>query len=193
MKKIIKDINRKLLEAALVKHSLRIRVPEIARITLKLIQTLRQSKTVYLFGNGGSATDAQHIAAELVGRFEAHRKRPLPAIALTTNTSLLTSIGNDYGFEEIFSRQVEALVERGDVVIAISTSGNSPNILRATRRARQLGAYTIGFTGQSGGRLKRLVHLCLCVPSRITARIQECHITAGHIICELIEAEFLKR
>ena len=141
-----------------------------------------------LMGNGGSAADAQHIAAEFVGRFNKERKA-LPAIALTTDTSALTCLGNDYGFEHIFARQVEALVRKGDVVVGISASGNSENVVRALQRANELGAVTIGLLGNEGGRIKEIVHKAIVVPSNNTARIQEAHITIGHIICEIIEQE----
>ena len=138
-----------------------------------------------LFGNGGSAADAQHIACELGGKFYLDRA-PLPVIALTTNTSSLTAIGNDYSYEEIFARQVRGLAKQGDIVVGISTSGNSPNVLRGIEEAKQLGAITVAFTGQ-GGRLKELAEYVLSVPSSDTPRIQEAHITAGHIICYLVE------
>jgi D-sedoheptulose 7-phosphate isomerase len=150
-----------------------------------LIQAFRRGGKVLLFGNGGSAADAQHIACELSGKFYLNRD-PLPAIALTTNTSSLTAIGNDYGYEEVFARQVKGLVRKGDIVIGISTSGNSPNVLRGIEQAKQIGAITIAFTGQ-GGRLKELTDYVLSVPSNDTPRIQEAHITAGHIICYLVE------
>ncbi len=150
-----------------------------------LVNAFRKGNKVLLFGNGGSAADAQHIACELAGKFYLDRA-PLPAIALTTNTSALTAIGNDYGYEEVFVRQVKSLVKQGDVVIGISTSGNSPNVLRGIEEAKRLGATTIAFMGQ-GGRLKELVDYMLSVPSVDTPRIQEVHITAGHIICYLVE------
>jgi D-sedoheptulose 7-phosphate isomerase len=143
---------------------------------------------VLLMGNGGSAADAQHIAAEWVGRFHLER-RPLPAIALTTDTSILTSVGNDYGYEQVFARQVRALARPGDVVIAISTSGNSPNVLAATVAARDLGAVTVGLTGGAagGGKLAGLVQHHFNVPHPSTARVQEIHIMVGHILCELVD------
>jgi len=150
-----------------------------------LIQAFQKGNKVFLFGNGGSAADAQHIACELSGKFYLNRN-PLPAIALTTNTSSLTAIGNDYGYEEVFARQVKGLVREGDIVIGISTSGNSPNVLRGTEQAKQMGAITIALTGQ-GGKLKELTDFVLSVPSNDTPRIQEAHITAGHIICYLVE------
>ena len=150
-----------------------------------LIQAFQKSNKVFLFGNGGSAADAQHIACELSGKFYQNRD-PLPAIALTTNTSSLTAIGNDYGYEEVFARQVKGLVREGDIVIGISTSGDSPNVLRGIEQAKQMGAVTIALTGR-GGRLKELTDYVLSVPSNDTPRIQEAHITAGHIICYLVE------
>jgi len=151
-----------------------------------IIDAYRNGKKVILFGNGGSAADAQHIAAELVGKYYMDR-RPLPAEALTVNTSSLTAIGNDYAFERIFARQVEALGNPGDVAIGISTSGNSPNVIEAIRAAKKKGMSTIGLTGAEGGRLKNEVDYCICVPSKDTPRIQEAHILIGHIWCELIE------
>jgi len=141
-----------------------------------------------LMGNGGSAGDAQHIAAELVGRFKKERKA-IPALALTVDTSSLTALGNDYGFETIFERQIEALANKNDAVIGISTSGNSENVLRAIKKANSIGAYTIGLLGNNGGRLKEIVNLPIVIPSKDTARIQEVHITIGHIICEIIEED----
>jgi D-sedoheptulose 7-phosphate isomerase len=137
-------------------------------------------------GNGGSAADAQHIAAELTGRFQRER-RPLPALALHGNTSALTAIGNDYGYEQVFARELSAHARAGDVFLAISTSGNSRNMLRAIEAARHSKVKVIGLTGQSGGEMRAACDLCLCVPSKATARIQEMHITIGHAICELLE------
>ena len=151
-----------------------------------IVQTHRTGHKILLFGNGGSAADAQHIAAEFVGRFERER-RPWPAIALTTDTSVLTALGNDYGVEAIFARQVQALGQPGDLVLAFSTSGNSANVVQGVVQARALGLRTIGLTGQSGGRLASVCDLVLCVPSRRAARIQECHIAICHAICEAVE------
>lgn len=137
-------------------------------------------------GNGGSAADAQHIAAELTGRFLRER-RALRAIALHANTSALTAIGNDYGYEHVFARELSAHARRGDILLAISTSGNSKNILRVIEVARKLNVIVIGLTGESGGQMRPACDLCLCVPSNMTARIQEMHITIGHTICELLE------
>jgi D-sedoheptulose 7-phosphate isomerase len=139
-----------------------------------------------LFGNGGSAADAQHIAAELVGRF-AFDRPALPAMALSVNTSCVTAIGNDYGFDKVFSRQIEALGRPGDVATGISTSGNSPNVLLGVSAARDMGLHAIGLTNQTGGKLRDAVDHCICVPSEETPRIQECHILIGHIIAELVE------
>lgn len=158
----------------------------ILRIAEMVWETLRMGGKVILFGNGGSAADAQHIAAELMGRYLRDRP-PLPAISLTVNTSSLTAIANDYSYEEVFLRQLKALAGEGDLVWGISTSGNSPNVVEALRWARQRGLRTVGFTGEDGGRMKEYCDILLAVPSRSTPRIQEAHITAGHIICELVE------
>jgi D-sedoheptulose 7-phosphate isomerase len=142
-----------------------------------------------LMGNGGSAGDAQHIAAEFIGRYKKER-RPVAAIALTVDSSILTCVGNDYGFDSVFSRQVEGLAKKEDVVIAISTSGNSENVIRGVEKAREIGAQTIGLLGNQGGELRDKVDLAIVVPSTNTARIQEAHITIGHIICEILDEEF---
>jgi D-sedoheptulose 7-phosphate isomerase len=147
---------------------------------------LKNGNKLLICGNGGSAADAQHFAAEIVGRFKLERDG-LPAIALTTDTSILTAIGNDYGFEKIFERQIEALGKKGDVLIGISTSGNSENVIRAVNKAKEMGIYTIGLLGKGGGKLKDIVDLALVVPSNDTARIQECHLTIYHVICEEVE------
>ncbi len=161
-------------------------VPQIEAISGVLIRALRAGRRVFLIGNGGSAADAQHIAGELEGRFKRDR-RALPALALTTNTSTLTAIGNDLGYDQTFLRPVEAHVRKGDVLVAISTSGNSPNVLEAVKKARKLGAATVGLTNESGGKLKGLVDHCLMVPSKDTQRVQECHIAVGHVLCEAVE------
>ena len=158
-------------------------VRELAEVC---VNSLKQGGKLLLFGNGGSAADAQHLAAELVGRYLRDR-RALPAIALTTNSSCVTAIGNDYSYEEIFSRQIEAFGNRTDVAIGISTSGNSRNIVRAMQAAREIGMSTAAFTGRTGGALKDRVEHCLCIPSDETPRIQEGHILIGHIVCEIIE------
>jgi D-sedoheptulose 7-phosphate isomerase len=160
----------------------------IIDITNLLVQTFRRNNKVLLFGNGGSAADAQHLAAELVNRIRVERKA-FPAVALTTDTSILTSVANDSGFDRIFARQVEALARIDDVVIAFSTSGSSPNVIEGIKTARKLGAVTIGLTGGDGGMMVKECDLCLVVPSWDTPRVQECHILAGHVICELVEKE----
>ena len=142
---------------------------------------------LFVAGNGGSAADAQHIAAELTGRFMMERQ-PLRAMALHGNTSALTAIGNDYGYDRVFARELTAHARPGDILLAISTSGNSENILRAIEAARQMRVRVVGLTGESGGKMRTVCDLCLCVPSKNTARIQEMHITIGHAICELVEA-----
>ena len=153
------------------------------------IRCLEQGGKMILFGNGGSAADAQHLAAELVGRYLRNR-RALAALSLTTNTSNLTSIGNDYSYEEVFSRQIEAMGNKGDLAIGISTSGNSKNVLRAVSAATRKGLITVGMTGSNGGKLRHQTDYCLCVPSEQTPRIQEAHILLGHTLCEIIEEHF---
>lgn len=161
-------------------------IPTIENIAKKCSDALKDGHMIFLCGNGGSAADCQHIAAELVGRFVTER-RSLPAIALTTDTSNLTAIANDYGYEYVFARQVESLVREGDVVIGISTSGNSKNVGRAFEVAKGKGAILIGMTGEKDGEIERLSDVCLQVPSIVTARIQECHIMVGHMICAYID------
>ena len=153
------------------------------------IQTLKAGNKIILFGNGGSAGDAQHIAAELTGRYKTER-RGLPGIALTTDTSALTAIGNDYGYDQVFSRQVEALAQKGDLLIGISTSGNSQNVIKALSLASEMGLKTIGMSGRSGGGMNECCDINLIIPSDDTPRIQEMHITIGHIICQLIDEAF---
>jgi D-sedoheptulose 7-phosphate isomerase len=188
----MQEIQRRLRESAELK--LRLGAAELeplARLIDATTAALAAGRKMLVCGNGGSAADAQHIAAELVGRYQKER-RGLPAIALTTDTSILTSIGNDYGFEAVFARQVEALAGPGDVLIGISTSGNSPNVEKAILRARELGGIvTAAFLGRDGGRIKPLVDYAIVVPATETARIQECHITFGHILCELVEARLV--
>jgi D-sedoheptulose 7-phosphate isomerase len=160
----------------------------IAHAAVQITECLRKGGKILFFGNGGSAADAQHLAAELVGRFGENRSA-LAAIALSTDTSILTAVGNDYGYEKVFSRQIEALGQKGDTAIAISTSGSSPNVLEAVEVARSKGIRTIGFTGETGGKMKDRVDILFRVPSRSTSRIQETHILLGHILCELVERE----
>ena len=160
-------------------------VPIIAKVS-ELVGTFKKGNKVLLFGNGGSAADAQHIAAEFVGHF-AFDRPALPALALSVNTSCITAISNDYGFDLVFSRQIEALARPGDVAIGISTSGNSSNVLHAVSVAHKMGLCTVALTGCTGGKLKNVVDHCICVPSNETPRIQECHILIGHIISQLVE------
>ena len=169
-----------------VAKSIRLMAPAIEALGRTLSQLIREGNKVLFAGNGGSAADAQHLAAEIVGRFEKERSG-LAAIALTTDSSNLTSIANDYGFESIFSRQIEAIGKEGDVLVAISTSGQSPNIVKAVTAAQAKGIVSIGLLGRDGGKLKDLVDHALIVPSANTARIQEAHILIGHILCQLIE------
>jgi len=154
-----------------------------------LVDALKRSKKILICGNGGSAADAQHIAAELSGRYKSERKA-LAGIALTTDTSALTAIGNDYGFERVFDRQVEALAQDGDVLLALSTSGNSENIIHAINRAKELGCATIGLSGKDGGAMCQLCDINIIVPSSDTPRIQEMHILIGHIFCQAIDDAF---
>ena len=158
----------------------------IAAAAKVMIAAFKKGHKVLLFGNGGSATDASHLAAEFVNRFQRDREG-LPALALTCDQSVITSISNDYDYQEIFSRQLRALGRKGDVAIGISTSGNSPNVLRAIEAAKPLGLVTIGFTGKDGGKLATMVDHAFIVPSNLTSRIQETHITLGHVLCELVE------
>ena len=180
----------RLIEASIAVKQRLLSSPEVVLTTAKvsevLIDALDQGHKVLLFGNGGSAADAQHIAAEFVGRF-AFDRPALPALALSVNTSCVTAIGNDYGFDLVFERQIEALGRPGDVAIGISTSGNSPNVLRGLSAAQKIGLRTVALTGQGGGKLKNAVDFCIEAPSKETPRIQECHILIGHIISELVE------
>jgi D-sedoheptulose 7-phosphate isomerase len=163
--------------------------PVLGRVADRLIALFRAGGRLFLAGNGGSAADAQHIAAELTGRFKRQRAA-LPAIALTTDTSALTAIGNDFSFEQIFARQVEALLRTGDALWVLSTSGNSPNILAAITAARRQGGLVIGFSGRSGGRLAGVCDELLCVPHERSDRIQEAHLLAYHYVCDRVEAAF---
>jgi len=162
--------------------------PLISEVGIAMQSCIKNGGKILLCGNGGSAADSQHIAAEIVGRFLKERKG-LPAIALTTDTSILTSVGNDYGYDYIFARQVEALCTPKDMLIGITTSGNSANVVRAIEAANALGAITIGLTGGTGGKLNGLCKHNLIVPNSITARIQEAHIFIGHSLCEILESD----
>jgi len=161
---------------------------QIEVLAAEIVKSLKNGGKVILMGNGGSAGDAQHIAAEFVGRYKKERKS-YPALALNANTSSLTAIGNDYGYENTFSRQVEGFAKEGDVVIGISTSGNSTNVYKALELAKQMNCYTAAFLGKSGGTIKDIVNLPIIVKSNNTPRIQECHIFIGHTLCELVEKE----
>jgi len=164
-------------------------VPVLESIAEILIKALKMGNKILLFGNGGSAADSQHLAAELVGRFLRERKA-LPAIALTTDTSILTAIGNDYSFDNVFARQIEALGLPGDVAFGISTSGNSKNVIKAMQAAKKLEMITVGFTGENGGELKNGVDFCFHAPSSSTPHIQEAHLTVAHALCDVVEHEF---
>ena len=184
MRERIKDI---LLESIQVKEELlRVGIGEIVEITNLILECLKKDGKVMIFGNGGSASDSQHIAAELVGRFKKDRTA-LAAIALTTNTSILTSLANDYGYEIVFAKQIEALGQKNDIAIGLSTSGKAKNVLLGIKQAKKMGLKTVSLTGGDGGELAKLADASLVVPSAVTARIQEAHITIGHIICEIIE------
>lgn len=184
----MKEIIEKLLEDSLkIKDTfIRENLSNLVQAAEKIALAFTSDRKLLLCGNGGSAADAQHIAAEFVNRYTLERP-PLPAIALTTDTSVITSIGNDYSFDDIFSKQVKALGVEGDVLLAISTSGNSTNVLSAVKDARSQGIYTIGLIGKDGGKLAGLVELALVVKNNVTPRIQEAHILAGHILCHLVD------
>ena len=170
--------------ASLVRAELAQVCADVARV---MSQQALDRRTIFWCGNGGSAADAQHLAAELVGRFNQER-RALPSVALNTNTSTLTSVSNDYGFEDVFARQVQGLVREGDVLVGLSTSGNSENVIRAVAAANEQGALTVGMLGRDGGRLAAMCRYTITVPANDTARIQEMHILIGHILCDLIES-----
>jgi len=168
------------------------RLEVISKAAELIINSLQNGGRIYICGNGGSAADAQHIAAELLGRFKCDR-RPLPAVALTTDTSVITSVSNDYGYGSVFAREVEALVGKGDVLWAISTSGESENILKAAELAREKGASILAFTGKTESKLQQIAEICLCAESKSTARSQEIHQLSYHIICELVEESISKK
>jgi len=179
-------IKTRIDESITIKQKLIEQNDNIIKISEMISNCLKNNSTLFLCGNGGSASDAQHIAAEFVGRFNIER-RPLPAEALTTNTSIITAIGNDYSFDEIFSRQVNARMTNSDILVGISTSGKSRNVLLALETARKNGSATIGFTGKNIQMMEKICDVCLSVPSDKTPRIQEAHILAWHIICDLVE------
>jgi len=163
-------------------------LPSMTAAADVLLQAYRTGRKALFFGNGGSAADAQHLATEFLGRYLLDR-RPIPAVALHTDSSVMTAIANDYGYDQVFSRQLQALALPGDVAVAISTSGNSPSVVEAVIAARKMGLHTIGLTGASGGRLKGLVDTLIAIPSDETPRIQECHILVGHALCDVVEQE----
>ena len=186
-------IKESLMESAELKRKVAETMAGDIQKAIDLISdAIKSGKKVLLMGNGGSAADTQHIAGELVGRFKKERKA-IPAISLSTDTSILTAIGNDYGFEKVFERQIEALGNKGDVVIGISTSGNSENVYRAMKLAKEMGLKTIGLLGNDGGKIKELSDIPLIVPSKNTPRVQESHITIGHIICEGVEKKIYEQ
>ena len=189
----VRRVTKSIEFAVAVQQSLlhdRALISGIAQVSEILVAALTRGNKVLLFGNGGSAADAQHVAAEFVGRF-AFDRPALPALALSVNTSCVTAIGNDYGFELVFSRQLEALGRPRDVAIGLSTSGNSTNVLRAISTAKKMGLHTVALTGTPGGKLKQAADLdhCLCAPASETPRIQECHILIAHVVSELVEQE----
>lgn len=190
MEKIIREILSEHLKTneAFIKENL----SGLMVVSERISEAFTNERKLLICGNGGSAADAQHIAAEFVNRFGMERP-PLPALALTTDTSVITSIGNDYAFKEIFSKQVKALGLEGDILLAISTSGNSENVLEAVSAARNQGIHTVGFAGGDGGRLGAAVDMAFVVRSSVTARIQEAHILAGHVICRLVEYILFQR
>jgi D-sedoheptulose 7-phosphate isomerase len=163
----------------------------VALVAAKIVESLRRGGKVFFFGNGGSAADAQHLAAEFTGRYLKER-RPLPALALGVNSSSLTAIGNDYGFEQVFARQLEALGKEGDVAVGITTSGNSPNVVKALEMARTKSIFAVALTGAPGEKADKVADCAICIPSKETPRIQECHILTGHLICEIVEAQMFE-
>jgi len=190
----IDDIIRRIFrESIQVKEAfLRDNIGKIARVVDSITEALKKGNKVLLFGNGGSAADAQHIAGEFVNRFLIERP-PLPAIALTTDTSVLTSIGNDYDFADVFSKQIRALGQEGDIAWGFSTSGGSPNVIRALEAAKKMGLVTIGFTGRDGGAVGMVSDYHINVPSNVTPRVQEVHIVVSHAICELVDWRLFQR
>jgi len=185
-KVIIKEFEAHLETIKAVRGSMEAPLEEASKL---MVSTLKNGNKILLCGNGGSAADAQHIAAELTGRYKSER-RGLPAIALTTDTSALTAISNDYGYAKVFDRQVEALANKGDLLIGISTSGNSDNIISALNTAKELGCTTIGFSGHDGGQMNKVCDVNLIVPSNDTPRIQEMHILFGHTLCQIVDNAF---
>ena len=189
MKKLIEQ---SIKESAEIINKSTLLSKEIEKSIRVITRCLKENKKVVLFGNGGSAADAQHIAAELIGRFRINRKS-FPAIALTTDSSIITSLANDFSFDIVFSRQCESLVFRGDVVIGISTSGNSENVKKGLITAKKQGAITIGLLGNKGGKISKIVDISITVPSSSTPRIQEAHRTIYHIICDIVEQNLIQK
>ena len=177
---------RAIREHLVVVEQLHAQQPLLEQIATEMTDAILGGNKILWCGNGGSAADSQHLAAEFVGRFRRERKG-LPSISLTTDTSVLTSIGNDYGYEDVFRRQVEAHCEPGDVVVGISTSGNSKNVVAALEEAKKQGAFTVAFTGEGGGRMAAVADATICVPTKDTARVQEGHILCGHMLCDWVE------
>ena len=186
MKNIIKKEFNQHIKTSKLLHNLTDKVSEAAKLC---IESLKNEGKILIFGNGGSAADAQHIAAELVGRYKVKR-RGLPSIALTTDSSIMTSVSNDFGFINVFDRQIDALAKEGDIVIGISTSGSSANVISALKLASKMNCIAIGFSGKDGGEMNNICQINIAVPSEDTPRIQEMHIVIGHTICHLIDLEF---
>ncbi|MBN1869889.1 MAG: D-sedoheptulose 7-phosphate isomerase [Candidatus Omnitrophica bacterium] len=189
MKKFIEKIFRESIQVK--QDTLAANKDKIVAVVKVMTSVLKKKRKIILFGNGGSAADSQHIAAELIGRFQKERKA-LAAVSLTTDTSILTALGNDYGIDIIFARQMEGLGQKGDLAVGISTSGNSENVVKGIKTAKRMGLKTVSFTGCGGGKLAKLTDISLIVPSKVTARIQESHICMAHAICELVEDQFFK-
>ena len=193
MEKIEEIIKKAFQESAELKGQfLNDNLGQIVKVVNVITASLKKGNKILLFGNGGSAADAQHLAAEFVNRFMIERP-PLPAIALTTDTSIITSIGNDYDFAQIFAKQIRAIGQPGDVAVGMSTSGVSPNVLRGLEVAKKMGLITIGLTGRDGGQIAQAVDYCLNVSSNSVPRIQEVHITLGHVICELVDYKLFQK
>lgn len=188
-------IEKRLLESIDVKQRLladKQILTDVRQVTDKIIGCYRAGGAVYFCGNGGSAADAQHLAAELSGRFYFERQ-PLPSDALHCNTSFLTAVANDYSFDEVYARLISGIGRKGDILVGMSTSGNSKNVVRAFEEAKKMGIFTVGMTGATGGLMRDIADICICVPSTDTPRIQESHITLGHIMCEIIESTLFKK
>ena len=193
MEKIEEIIKKAFQEGTQIKDQfLKDSIGQVVKVVNVITAALKKGNKILLFGNGGSAADAQHLAAEFVNRFLIERP-PLPAIALTTDTSIITSIGNDYDFAQIFAKQIRAIGQPGDVAIGMSTSGVSPNVLRGLETAKKMGLVTIGLTGRDGGQIAQAVDYCLNVSSNSVPRIQEVHITLGHVICELVDYKLFQK